>query len=182
LDTLYLWLHLCTSLTKSAITVFLFLRPAWGWPCEGWSVKEAQIKITSGLLLIVQLLDLVLYNNSCNLLQGLILVGCYTAYIGGGLPIHTYIHTYKQCFGTGCGPIFKGQAVQELLHNVTEEYRPQIHHGRSLKSCTLLQLWIGYWSKSCHCLLNIPVGAWPFADADLNIRLAYSRTITWFLW
>jgi len=43
--------------------------------------------VTSGLLLIVQLLDSVLYNNPCNLLQGLILVGCYTAYIGGCLPM-----------------------------------------------------------------------------------------------
>ena len=50
-------------------------------------MKAAQIKVTFVLLLIVQLLDSVLHNNPCHLLQGLILVGCYTAYIGGCLPV-----------------------------------------------------------------------------------------------
>jgi ABC-type bacteriocin/lantibiotic exporter with double-glycine peptidase domain len=67
--------------------------------------------VTSGLLLIVQLLDSVLYNNPCKLLQGLILVVCYTVYIGGCLPM----------FWDRLLSIFKSQATQELLHNVPEE-------------------------------------------------------------
>jgi hypothetical protein len=72
---------------------------------------ETHIKVTTGLLLIVQLLDSVLYNNPCNFLQGLILVGCYTVYIGGCLPL----------FWDRLLSIFESQATQELLHNVLEE-------------------------------------------------------------
>ena len=66
--------------------------------------------MTSGLLLIVQLLDSVLYNH----------VICFKASFLWDVTQCVLVVVY-QCFGTGCGLIFKGQAIQELLHNVTEE-------------------------------------------------------------